>query len=456
MGSWIPLIGTAFASLIVVSNCAPTPGDGTSLWHPTTSVEMIWSPSPVLQARAAASPSQCPNRQENCKKKCFSNTFYRQQGTCKCQPCGVNEKANAANNGCQPDPDAEKKQGKCLPGNVLDDAEGGQDRNTRKPVCVPDDRDLCENGTVPRSRSKKDKDVLDETKCAPDVDEKKKPQCAKSKYRFMTVWEDPEAGKNTAEYTCKFTRKFSRDKRSKFDEIKKSKQPEYDKKKKEIDDARKKWLDSFKKQAADDVKDRKRHRIPRCLLLTVVATFSGDVLMEYAQDFFDPDLFTSDKAIKKYWPSDLKDIPKNSRDVDSDEYLQEFGDVVTEGGGRTERVKPSKRADTRPIVRTRNPRVDDVFILSSTTALISIHDRRGIGEIFAAIARFFVKVGEFLAKIGTKVSRLAQLTKKGGPRMAKKGKSKAKSKKEQEDVAKEMSKSKQFGQCLRGQPPVKP
>jgi hypothetical protein len=451
MRSPVSLLTFAFASLIILSNSAPTPGDGIpSLWD-TTATD--WSPSPVLRGRASPSQDTCPNEQENCKKKCFSNTFYRKPGSCECTACGINEKANAANNGCQADPDAEKSRGKCPLGSVLDDAEGGQDHTTRKPACIPDDRVLCDSGTVPRSRNKNDKDVLDETKCAPDVEEKKKPNCPKSRYRFMTVWE--EAGKNTAEIKCMFTRKFSRDKSNKFDELKKSKQPEYEKKKKERDDARKKWTDSLKKQAEDDVKDRKRHRIPRCILLTVVATFSGDVLMEYAQDFFDEDLFVSDEAIKKYWPSDLEDIPMDSRDVDSDEYLQEFGDVVSEGGGITERVKPHKRAYARPIVHTRSPRADVAVVLSPTTALMSIHEKRGLGEIFAAIARFLVKLGQFLAKAGSQVARLARLTKNGGPRMAKSGKSKAKSKKEQEDVADEMSKSKQYGQCLRGQAPVK-
>jgi hypothetical protein len=138
--------------------------------------------TPVLALRvASAAASSCPTKDEWCKQKCFSKGYYRHRDTCECVSCPVDQKAKADWTGCEADTDYQKKKGQCNYGTVLDVAEFGQDDKTQKPVCIPDDSSLYKDeGTVPKSRDKSDKEILDETTCAPDISDENKPKCKSS------------------------------------------------------------------------------------------------------------------------------------------------------------------------------------------------------------------------------------------------------------------------------------
>jgi hypothetical protein len=100
----------------------------------------------------------------------------------------VDQKAKADWSGCEPDTDYQEKKGQCPYGSLMDPAEGGQDKNTQKPVCIPDDTSLCKDeGTVPKSRDKSDNELRDETTCAPDVPDDQKPKCKSNEYAFMEI-----------------------------------------------------------------------------------------------------------------------------------------------------------------------------------------------------------------------------------------------------------------------------
>ncbi|KAF2870766.1 hypothetical protein BDV95DRAFT_607899 [Massariosphaeria phaeospora] len=107
----------------------------------------------------------------------------------------------------------EDKKGKCKDGEILDPAEGGQDKNSPNPKCLQDDQKLCEQGKVPQSRDKTDVGLKtkDEVTCGKEINENDKPKCKSNEYRFVDV-----EGEN-AKYSCQKTRKFDREKEARVD-----------------------------------------------------------------------------------------------------------------------------------------------------------------------------------------------------------------------------------------------
>lgn len=443
----------AIIQLFSLSTSAPTqPEDVLPRRVPTATIQGNQSPAFALRA-SAPSATSCPTKEEKCTKKCFSKDWYRDRETCDCRPCPVNQKANAANNGCEPDQDYEKTKGKCGYGTILDPAEGGQDQNTQKPACVPDDRDLCKEGTVPKSRGKTSTEVLDETSCAPDIKEEDKPKCKSNEYRFMEVWESDGGNTKSAKYKCQKTRKFSRDKQSKFDGVKQKKQPEYDEKKRREAEDRKKWEDEMKKKEEEDVKNRKKSRMGQCLMIVALSLYSDDALVDYAIDFFDED-FVSGEFLMAYWPSDMTDVPADGIDINTEEYMQQFVDAISDDAWIVNHIGPGKRSDGRED-RLENT---NVMVSHNPTRDISLevrYEKRWIQAVIAAIGGFLTRLGPIVARVGSGVARLAKLIKKGGAKLAKAGQSKAKSQKDQENAADSIAKNKNWDNCLRGKAPDK-
>ncbi|KAF2680442.1 hypothetical protein K458DRAFT_407203 [Lentithecium fluviatile CBS 122367] len=184
-------------------------------------------------------------------------------------------------------------EGKCGYGQVLNPAEGGQDGATQKPVCAPDDQDLCrDKGEVPASRDKKDTEIKDEIDCGKDANDDDKPKCKSNEYRFAVVW--TQGDQKIAEYECRKTRKFSRDKESKFDERRRAKQEEYDKKQKEDEDKAKKDDEERKKQEEENKKDAKKSRIGKYLVIVPLSFYAGIDGFDYSTDFFDEEFVSGD------------------------------------------------------------------------------------------------------------------------------------------------------------------
>jgi hypothetical protein len=192
--------------------------------------------------------------------------YYRDKSDCKCKKCAAGQRPNPLKTGCIPDskkPDnTPDDKGKCPNGKVLDPAEGGQDKNTNNPKCLPDDK--CAQGSVPTSRQKDDADGKGKATCVTDSKEADKPKCASNEYRFVT-----DAG-GKAKYECRKTRKFDKEKESKFEDAKKRKKDERkkkddDKKKKEEEDKKKKEEEQKKKD--EEKKDRKKERMGKCMPL---------------------------------------------------------------------------------------------------------------------------------------------------------------------------------------------
>ena len=197
--------------------------------------------------------------------------YYRDKKDCRCRKCAAGQRPNPLKTGCIPDskkPDSNSNEkGKCPDGKVLDPAEGGQDKNTNNPKCLPDDK--CAAGSIPTTRQKEDTDGKGKATCVTDSNEADKPKCASNEYRFVT-----DAG-GKAKYECRKTRKFDKEKESKFEDAKKRKKEELkkeerkkkddDKRKKEEEDKKKK--DDEKKKKDEEKKDRKKERMGKCMPL---------------------------------------------------------------------------------------------------------------------------------------------------------------------------------------------
>lgn len=379
-----------------------------------------------------------------CTRRCKRPKSYLDENDCKCKRCGPGTQPNAMFNGCIPntgDPPDQDKKGKCKDGEILDPAEGGQDKNTENPVCIQDDQEFCEPGKVPQSRFKGDTTVKkkEDVGCGKDIPEDQKPKCKESEYRFV------ETDGENAKYSCAKTRKFDREKDSKFKDAKKRKKTEYaDRKRREQEEKDKK--------AKEAKENRKKQRMGRCLCIVPLSFIPTDVAeFGYSADFFDEEFITSDDMMK-YWPADMDDVPNADTDtVDTDDYVQKFLEAVNKDGWITNHIGPGARSAK---IQAPSEESKDVSLVPSETGLtVHHHERRVVQVVIEAILAFLSRVGPILGRIGTGAARLAKLTKQGGIRIAKAGKSKAPRQKQQ-DAADVTSRSKNWRNCLQGAAPV--
>ena len=120
-----------------------------------------------------------------CDQPCLTKFEHRdKKQKCSCVPCDIGQKLNKKGTGCKKDKHWDKRHGNCPLGDVLDPAKPSQDKNTEKPICVPDDSVLCKKDFVPVSRDGKDRDNRDFTpECVP----KEKKKCGKNEYVYVTL-----------------------------------------------------------------------------------------------------------------------------------------------------------------------------------------------------------------------------------------------------------------------------
>jgi hypothetical protein len=178
---------TGLVALIPLVVSGPISGGALSSSREPTVPEF----APSLARRDA-----CPKA---CARKCDTIWEFRnEKDACVCNACKIGEKTNKKGDGCVKDKKWADDRGNCLLGSVLDPAEGGQDKNTAKPVCIPDDRSLCPVDYVWQSRDNGNNDILDSTLCAP----KPKPKSCnkKNEYKYYKITN------GVAEIFCKDTR----------------------------------------------------------------------------------------------------------------------------------------------------------------------------------------------------------------------------------------------------------
>ncbi|KAF2679233.1 hypothetical protein K458DRAFT_490712 [Lentithecium fluviatile CBS 122367] len=346
---------------------------------------------------------------------------------------------------CIPDPDNpannnedSDQKGQCPDGKILDPAEGGQDKNTANPICVPDDK--CDSGSVPTSRKKSDTDGTGTVRCVKDIKEDGKPKCKSYEYRYVM-----DNGGN-AEYSCRKTRKFDREKEGKFEDTKKRKKEERERQKKEKEEEEKRRKEEAKK-------DRKKERMGKCLPLVSLSMGYPEDGFPQATDFFDEEYIDSEDVMM-LWPSELDDVPDIN--IDTDEYINDFLEAMDDllwipwGGGGAKKRKAASSASEMPPSTMGVSTSTDIAIRPRETGLAGSYEKRFVKALFTAIRNFLVRAVTWL---GRQVNRLQALKDKGGPRIAEKGKGAKYG--DQKKAGDDIAKDKNWKNCINGKKPEK-
>jgi hypothetical protein len=214
----------------------------------------------------------------------------------KCEKCPTDQVPDATGKKCEPkDSKPEKEQGKCPEGQILDPAQGGQDKNTEKPVCISDDDKKCPPGQIAETR-RKGRKVDDEASYEPTCS---KPEPGDENFRC------PEAntyhhietpiGDDKQRHSCRATRKAEEEKKNKYQKF-----AEAAGEGKKKDDA-----DKDKKRQAD----KRRARTGSCWVLFAEAgAFLVEELQAMSQDEIDGmmDMWPDENIVD---PLNLGDIP---------------------------------------------------------------------------------------------------------------------------------------------------
>lgn len=376
--------------------------------------------------------AQDNNNSECCKrKKCKRKNFFKPPGTCKCIPCPPDTRPAPGRDVCLPDPDKDDpspQRGKCPRGQKLDPAEGGQDENTEKPICVPDDSRDCEDDEIPTTRTTK----KPERQCAKRDDEKERPRCRRTEFRQTEL---DTSSNSQVKYSCQKNRKFSRDKNSQYDKIKerlkKAHQDQRDKDRPKRKENR--WTETRERERQryqgkvverNEKTSRKKARVGQCLFIVPFLMTSVEAY-DLMTDFFDEEFVTSEDVLSLV-PADIDDIDE-SVDITSEAYLAPW------------------KADFKPIiiVNTGLKRRDLLKIKQEESMVTLIHNKRQ----FSGLASTIVSIIK-----GTN-SALKGVT-KGASRIAKSGTSKA-SRPQMKAGSEKVASNKNWVNCLKGKPPVK-
>ncbi|KAF2824516.1 hypothetical protein CC86DRAFT_421084 [Ophiobolus disseminans] len=250
------------------------------------------------------------------------------------------------------------------------------------------------------------------------------------------------------------------DKKSK--EKKESKWEETKKRMKEKWDTRKKKEQSNeeerKKKEQEDGKDRKKERMGKCLPLVASSMVSvgagikrADDQFKYATDFFSEDYIDSED-IMSLWPQGWSDAPTTN--IDSEEYVNEFLKAIdspswitsASPGSWTEFKPPKKRGDEFILPPPELATSTEVVVVRGETGIIIHEKKRFVKALFTQIGKFFGAIGKWLA--GNALRRLKDLKSQGGLRIAEKGKGAAY--KDQKWAGGQITKSKNWKNCLNG------
>ncbi|PGH08069.1 hypothetical protein AJ79_06068 [Helicocarpus griseus UAMH5409] len=234
--------------------------------------------------------------------KCKKNQVQDKKAKGGCHKCKRGTKPVKNQKECVPkgdkDKDKDKEQGSCPKGQILDPAEGGQDKKTKKPKCVPDDDAKCPKGQSAVTRAPNEKNRMNyKPECAKDDDPDHKCKAGTYDHRVKKG--------NKIAHSCRSTRKAQKDKQNKYKRFfekvkgkKKGKDKEKDKKK-----------DKNKKKG-DDKSRAKRGRAGWCWsILTAIEApdFGPQDQKDLTQDELD--------GMLSMWPDKKVPAPQGNGDI---------------------------------------------------------------------------------------------------------------------------------------------
>ncbi|KAF2492544.1 hypothetical protein BU16DRAFT_541363 [Lophium mytilinum] len=217
------------------------------------------------------------------------------------------------------------KKGQCKDGQILDPAEGYQDKSKKNPVCIDDRDSKCPKGQIAPSPSDDDR-TNPNPACGKEPDEKDKAKCKNGEYVFVTVSD------GNAHESCKKTREFDNKKKDKAKSI--------------LDDRAKKRKhdDDEKKKKQKDFDDKKKNRMSKCLLYVPLGMSDLKVYevspASWTTGFFTEEFIQDDDMLsnKTWFPWDEDNVPfsldppKEHDPFQNDTYMALWVSLATEQG----------------------------------------------------------------------------------------------------------------------------
>ncbi|KAF2653778.1 hypothetical protein K491DRAFT_717745 [Lophiostoma macrostomum CBS 122681] len=387
----------------------------------------------------------------------------------------------------QSDDDKKKRKGKCRNGFMLDPKEGPQDENAENPICTPDDDEKCPSGQIAETRKDGDTDPNNKKKCAQPDDNNRK-QCDTKKYYIeVTIQTNPDGSEKAVE-KCKTTRQYEDRKKGRMEKFKVWKQIswEADKEKKEAEKKAQEEADRKAKEEQDKKDDRKK-RTGKCLPVVALMTGIDFVASKrsvplarrddehpysWTTDYFDEDFVQSDDILT-YWPSDLGDFDPNTDDLDKDDWLNKWSDMIQgrmlkeddtncEGTSNNKHKRCPVRRDVNIVDHTiPTPRTSSAPLATTERGLIVLEDRQSIPGIVVSVISFLVRLASIFGRFTDAVStiaklvpRLAGLTKDNIFNLAKPGKGASGGREAMKNAAQKISQNKNWKNCLQAGEPI--
>ncbi|CAG8959056.1 hypothetical protein HYFRA_00012836 [Hymenoscyphus fraxineus] len=273
---------------------------------------------------------------------------------------------------CITKPNADTK-GKCPDGKILDPEEGGQTKDTEKPVCINEPG--CKDDEVPSQPLYKPLNPADSANCV------KKPAddkaCGQGQYKLYKADGD---GKATAE--CTDTRKTTAEKKKKDEDDKKKKEEENKKKEEE----NKKKPEQGKED--DKLKEKKKSRVGFCMALVASSELLPPEEIPGQDDIKDA------AAANDAWPKDLeyKEMEMTNSNIEK---------------GRNSITVGAIQMDTA------GPNIGALFkaIFGGGKSAAKSAAEAGVeaaSRVAAATAKYSVKAGKIGAKAGGSIKKIKE------------------------------------------------
>jgi hypothetical protein len=180
----------------------------------------------------------------------------------------------------------------------------------------------------------------------------------------------------------------------------------------------------------------------------------SDNEFKYATNYFSEDYIDSED-IMKLWPKGWGDAPTSN--IDTDEYVNDFLTALNSGTWIVSVSGPNqwyqfdhKKREALIYPPPSEPSIStEIAISHEETGVIEYREKRFARALFTQIAKFFGRLGGWLAR--NELRRLKTLKNQGGLKVAEKGKGAAF--KDQVWTGKQVTKSKNWKNCLNGLKP---
>jgi hypothetical protein len=378
---------------------------------------------------------------------------------------------------------------------MLDPKEGPQDPNVDNPVCTPDDDEKCPSGQIAETRKDGDNDPNNTKKCA-NPDENNPKQCnSKKHYVEVTIQTNPSGSKKAVE-KCRTTRQYRSRKKGRMEKFKVWKQTSWqaEKERKEAERKAQEEADRKAKEEADkkaqeeqDKEDHRKKRTGKCL--PVVALMTGIEYVaakrsvplarrdeehpySWTTEFFDED-FMESNDILEYWPSDLADFDPNTDDLDKDDWLNKWSQIIQsrmlkeddtncDGTSNSKVKRCPVRRDLGPAeYALSTPEPSSAPPATTERGLIVLEERQGIPGIIVSIASFLLRLASIFGKIKPAVDaiaklvpRLTGLTKERLFTLAKPGQGAAGGREAMKNAAQKIAQNQNWKSCLQAGQPI--